>query len=432
MRNLRLISLLAVFALVLAACAPGDGGQPTETGPAATEPGAAGDGAQEACEADEFGCIEIAEGEPIQLGTALSITGDTASLGLDSQYGAQVAADFKSEEGGVLGHEVELVNEDAGCAEAEDGQTAAQALVANETIVAVIGTTCSTTAVPAGPVLGEQGVVLISPSNTAPGLTNPEHEQYAGEFYMRTAHNDKIQGAAMATFVCEELQLSTAATVHDGSPYADQLQQVFAEEFANQCDGELTTDPQAVAPTDTQFSAVLETVAAGSPEFFYYPIFHPAGTLLTQQAREFPGLEETVLAGADGLLVADLLDQAAAEAEGMYLSGPDLAFSGEFYEGEFLPAYTEVSGEEEPTSVFHAHAHDAANMIFDAIEAVGIDEGGTLFIPRTALRDELFATSGFEGITGTLTCDEFGDCADARISVSQVQSGEFVRIWPEE
>ncbi len=39
-------------------------------------------------------------------------------------------------------------------------------------------------------------------------------------------------------------------------------------------------------------------------------------------------------------------------------------------------------------------------------------------------------------MTGTLTCDENGDCADAKISVSEVQEvdGElkFVRIWPEE
>jgi branched-chain amino acid transport system substrate-binding protein len=86
--------------------------------------------------------------------------------------------------------------------------------------------------------------------------------------------------------------------------------------------------------------------------------------------------------------------------------------------------------------VFHAHAYDAYNMIADAIESVAFVEDGTTFIPRTALRDALFATSGYEGVTGTLTCDEFGDCADARISVSEVIEGddglEFSRIWPEE
>jgi len=63
-----------------------------------------------------------------------------------------------------------------------------------------------------------------------------------------------------------------------------------------------------------------------------------------------------------------------------------------------------------------------------------IDEDGTTYIPRTALRDAFFATSDYEGITGTLTCDENGDCADAKISVSEVQDVDgtltFVRIWP--
>ena len=38
-------------------------------------------------------------------------------------------------------------------------------------------------------------------------------------------------------------------------------------------------------------------------------------------------------------------------------------------------------------------------------------------------------TSGYEGVTGTLTCSEFGDCADARIAVSNVVEGEFVPVW---
>ena len=109
--------------------------------------------------------------------------------------------------------------------------------MADPSIVAVIGTSCSRTAVPAMPVLAEAGYTMISPSNTAPSLTDPDNADYGGQFYARTAYNDKVQGAAVAKFACEELQVTTAATIHDGSPYAEQLQQVFADEFAAQCDG---------------------------------------------------------------------------------------------------------------------------------------------------------------------------------------------------
>jgi branched-chain amino acid transport system substrate-binding protein len=425
-KYLRWTAVLAVMLLVLAACGPG--------APASEEPGesaeaSVGVDAAAICAEDPFGCVEVADGDPIVLGTALSITGDTSALGLDSQYGAQVAADFKMDEGGVLGHDIEFVHEDAGCGDAATGQTAAQALVADERLVAVIGTTCSRTAVPAAPVLGQEGIVLISSSNTSPTLTDPDHDEYAGEFYMRTAHNDLVQGAAMATWACEQ-EFATAATIHDGSTYADNLRAVFEEEFASQCGGEIVSQ-QAVAVGDTEFTGVLAPIADAAPDLLYYPIFHPEGTLITQQARDLPALDDTQLAASDGLLgLQDLVDQAGAAAEGMVMSGP--ACAGEEYDNTFRPAYDALSGEENPLSVFHCHAYDAANMIFAAIEEVGIeDDAGTLFIPRQALRDALYATSGFEGLTGTLTCDEFGDCADPAITVSEIQDGAYVVVWPE-
>jgi branched-chain amino acid transport system substrate-binding protein len=329
----------------------------------------------------------------------------------------------------IAGHEVEFNHQDDGCS-AEGGTAAARALLSAENIAAVIGTSCSSAGIPAAEILSAEGIMLVSPSNTAPSLTNPEQHQ---PFYARTAHNDSIQGAAMAQFVCEVLGLETAATIDDGSPYADQLAAVFAQAFPTQCGGTITAE-EAITVGDTDFSGVLGNIAADSPQFLYFPIFVAEGALIAQQAKQTAGLEDTQLAGADGILTPDWLAAAGPAAEGAVLSGPDLDFAGDFYEDEFLPAYTEVSGEDAPISVFHAHAFDAYNMLADAIEEVSFDEDGTTYIPRTALRDAFFATSDYEGITGTLTCDENGDCADAKISVSEVQDVdgtlEFVRIWP--
>jgi branched-chain amino acid transport system substrate-binding protein len=405
------VALLFVLSLVAAACADDDDGG-----------GGDGEGAAATCDADEFGCVEVADGDAIQLGTLLVITGENASLGLDSQYGSQIAVDMYGE---VAGHSVELVNEDDGCSP-EGGTSGARNLVSNESIAAVIGTSCSSSGEPAAQITSEAGVVLISPSNTAPSLTDPATHQ---PFYLRTAHNDKIQGAAMAQFVGEELGLTTAATIHDGSPYAEQLQAVFADTFTGEYGGEITGQ-EAITVGDTDMSGALTSVAAASPEFLYFPVFVAEGGLLAAQGRETGGLEDTLFGGADGMLTTDWIDAAgAANAEGTYLSGPDLAFGGDFYEAEFLPAYEDAYGE--PSSVFHAHSFDATTMVLDAIAEVGIDEDGSLFIPRTALKDALFATADYEGITGTLTCDENGDCnPGATISVSEVVDGGFERIWP--
>jgi branched-chain amino acid transport system substrate-binding protein len=422
-KYMRWSGLLVVLMLVLAACQADTGGS-TEPSADESTPASEGTGGVADCDADEFGCVEVAEGDPIIIGTELVITGANESLGLDSQYGARVANSLRPE---IAGHEVEFNHQDDGCS-AEGGTAAARALVSEENIAGVIGTSCSSAGIPSAEILSAEGILLVSPSNTAPSLTAPEtHEP----FYARTAHNDSIQGLAMASFVCEVLGLTTAATIDDGSPYADQLAAVFAESFPSECDGTITAE-EAITVGDTDFSGVLENIAADSPEFLYFPIFVAEGALITQQARETAGLEDTILAGADGIFTPDWLSAAGDAAEGVVLSGPDLAFSGDFYQDEFLPAYLEISGETETISVFHAHAFDAYNLLADAIEAVAFDEGGTTYIPRTALRDAFFATEGYEGVTGTLTCDENGDCADAKISVSEVQGGEFVRIWPEE
>ncbi len=430
-KQLRWTAIFAVMLLALAACTNTGGTSQSASGSAAASTSASadtGDDPEAVCAADEFGCVEVADGDPIVLGTALVITTADADLGQDSQYGAHVAGDLRNEEGGVRGHMIEWNDQDDQCS-AEGGTTAARALVADPQIAAVIGTSCSGAGVPAAQITSEAGVTMVSPSNTAPSLTDPAtHEP----FYARTAHNDKVQGAAMAQFACEELGVTRAATVHDGSPYAEQLQQVFADEFVAQCGGTITGQ-EAVAPTDTDFRTLLTTIAAGDPELIYYPIFTAGGALMTQQARETAGLEDVDLAGADGMQSQTFLSTVGAAGDGVYTSGPDLAFENEQYQDVFLPAYYELCGCDATLSVFHAHAFDAANIVLNAIDEVALEgSDGTLYIPRTALRDAVFATSNYEGVTGTLTCDENGDCADPKISVSLIGNGAYERIWPED
>src|SRR5918996_633485 len=360
-RFTRIRGAIAMTAMLLigAACAGDDGGG----GEAATCP-----------PEDEFGCVEIASGEPLRIGSILTISGDTASLGLDSQHGIEMALDFRdgtfdATPAQIAGHDVEFQHEDGLCT-AEGGTAAARKLASDPTIAAVIGTSCSSSALGAADaILSDEGIILHSPSNTSPALTDPATRQ---PFYFRTAHNDNIQGAAVAQFAAEELNAQTAATIHDGSPYADGLQQVFCDVFASQHNGECVTQ-EAIQVGDTDFGPLLTDIAADSPDVLFYPIFLPEGGLITQQAREIPGLSNTALAGADGLFTPDLIDSAGEEnANGMFLSAPSLEFSGEFYESEFLPAYEEQFGEQ-PTAAFHAHSFDAANMVFDAIEEVAIE-----------------------------------------------------------
>jgi branched-chain amino acid transport system substrate-binding protein len=425
MRNiLRWSAVSTAMLLVLAACTPAGSGSPGESQAAsasvAADPAAA-------CDALENGCFEVAAGEPLTIASALSITGDTAFLGNDSNFGIDVAL---ADRGDVLGRTVEVKHEDGGCGDAASGQTAAQAIVANPAILGVIGTTCSRTAVTAMQVLGPAHIVMVSPSNTAPGLTNPDHEQYGGEFFFRTAYNDKVQGAAVAKYACEVLKIKTAATIHDGSPYAEQLQQVFKDEFASQCQGTVTSQ-NAIGVGDTDFHPLLTTISAEAPDMVFMPIFDPEGPLVVNQSRDIPGLADTIFFGADGVKDAGFIQAAGDVAEqiGMYFSGPDLNFGGK-YTSDFLPKLLELEGTTEPQAPYHAHAFDAFNILMDAIESahVGDDASGTSFFSKDGIREHFAGLKDYPGLTGTLTCDG-GDCGAKEVSIAQLVSGVYTEVY---
>ncbi len=396
-------ALLLVLVLMLAACT--QGAAPA----AAPEAGSEAAAATGAC-TDPLGCVAVPAGEPIKIAYAMVTSGPNGSLGIDSQRGMEIAvADAGGE---LLGHPLEIVGEDTGCSP-EGGQAAAAKLASDSQIFAVVGTTCSSEARVGAPILSDAGASMISPSNTAPDLTDPEKRSPG---YFRTAHNDKVQGRVAAEFVFNELGLTTAATIHDGSVYAQGLVNAFAENF-KALGGEIVSE-QAVNTGDTDMRPVLTTIASANPAAIYYPIFIAEGAFVTAQAGEVPGLENVVLMGADGVFSPDFVNAAGAAAQGMYLSSPDFSAFGEAYQG-FLQKYQDAYGEP-PLSTYHAHAYDATMLFLSAIGQVAVQDGDTLLIGRQALRDALAATTNFQGLTGNLTCDPNGDCADPKIAVYEI------------
>src|SRR5512136_2435988 len=358
----------------------------------------------------KLGVVKIKPGEPIHIASWMVIAGENASLGTDTRRGVELATEDKGEK--ILGFPIKLSAQDTGCS-AEGGQAAATKLAADPTIVAAIGSNCSSEARPGAPILWKAGIVTVSPSNTAPYLTDPKRgPEYDG--YLRTCHNDKIQGAVAAEFAWKQLKIKRAATVHDGSVYAEQLQAVFAETFKKL--GGTITAQEAVSPSDTDMRPMLTKVATGKPEFIYYPIFIAAGGYITRQVKDIKGLEKIGLMGADGIFSPDFYKAAGETAIGMYHSSPDFSAYAGGYKA-FLDKHMKKYGEK-PIAPFHAHAYDAAMMIFAAIEkAAKKGPDGTLYIGRKALRDALYATKDFKALTGNLTCDKYGDCADPKIGV---------------
>ena len=397
------VALLAVFALLAASCGNDD---------AAPE---VGDGS--------LGVVTVPEGESIQIRSLNAISGPVAFLGLPNQRGVELAiADY----GDIQGFSVDLGTPLDDLCSAEGGQAAAQTIVADEQVIGVIGTSCSGAAVAASPLVTQAGMVMISPSNTSPALTS-DFEGNAGESYnagyYRTAHNDLVQGAAMANFVYSELGISAAAAMHDGDPYTQGLAQAFSNAYEEI--GGTTTGIVGINKGDTDMVPALTELATGSPGALFFPIFPPEGDHVAAQAPTVSGLESTQLLAADGMLVDGFLE--LADSEGMYFSGPDLRFGTNVNQGtgrnadQILDAYEAAYGEL-PTAAFWGHSYDATTLLLDAIAAASWVEDGDLHIDRAGVRQYLNAVSGYNGVTGSLSCDEFGDCASQKITVIFHQS----------
>jgi branched-chain amino acid transport system substrate-binding protein len=420
-RMARLLALVAVLSLVAAGCANDD--EPAADGDA-TDGGTAG---EVDCRTVEFGCVEVGPDEPINMGVAQVISGADRTLGEDQVRAIELGVDyldgqFDQQDGTLLGHPVNLTVEDEGCT-AEGGQAAATALAADASIVAVLGTSCSSAALGvADTIFSEKGILLFSGSNTNPALTTEGTHQ---PFYARTAHNDRIQGAIVAEFALNELGAQSAATIADESPYTQGLTAAFEANF--EAGGGTITGSEQIHSEDTDFTSPLESLNAQGPDVLYFPVFVSACSLIIKQAREI--MPDVDLIVSDGCLSTDTLKNAGDAVEGVYASSPDLtAFEDNpFYSDELVPAYRDAFGEA-PIQVFHAHAFDAFNVLAQAIEQVAIEnEDGSLSIPREALKDAVLATEGYDGVIGTITCTPLGDCAtDVTIGVFQAPG------WPVE
>ena len=406
----RWLAVLLAFGLLAAAC--GD-----EDDEVVDEPSVTDD--------SSLGVVTVEAGDAIQIRSLEALTGDVAFFGLPIDRATQIAVD---DYGPIHGFDVDLGTSLDDLCSNDGGQAAAQQIVADEDVVGVIGTSCSGAAVAAAPLITDAGMVLISGGNTSPALTSDlagtAGQNYSVGYY-RTAHNDLYQGAAMAKFVFVELGISEAAAIHDGDPYTQGLAQAFADAF--EAEGGTVTGFSAVNKDDTDMVPVLTEIAAASPGALFLPLFQPAGDFIADQARAVPGLEDTVLVAADSLLTSHYL--ALPQTVGMYFSGPDTRFGDNRNQstgrtaGDFLAAYEARYGEP-PASTFWAYGYDATTLLLDAIAAASYLDGDTLVVDRQGVRDSLDGVEDYQGLFGTLGCDDFGDCGAARITVVRNIGGE--------
>ncbi len=355
---------------------------------------------------DTLGCVDIQPGKPIKIGVLQSLTGEVASLGTEQVRGIALAVD--AHKGKILGRALVLQTEDDGCSE-EGGANAALKIIADPQTIAILGTTCSASAKTAATAMSEAGLTMISGNNSAPFLTSIGGKT-APDFhpgYFRTAPNEEYSGKAAATFAYQKLAIRKAATINDGDIYTRGLTNGFTQRFKSL--GGAIVLSAAINKGEAQMQPVLAAVESSGAQLLFFPLFQPEGNHLLLQARKNPGLEKTVLMSDGALIQNSFLAEVQDKGKGMYFVGP--SFPKTAAVDDLTQKYVKKFAAPPGTSYFLS-AYDSANLLFRAIEVTAVRAGdGTLHIGRQALRDALYSSTDFPGVTGKLTCDSFGDCA---------------------
>jgi len=261
---------------------------------------------------------------------------------------------------------------------------------------------------------------MVSPSATAAQLTAD-----CGPIFNRVAFNDSKQGEEAVNYIYNVMGIRKIAVMHDTTTYGKALADYVKERWVEM--GGTVTAYEGITPGDTDFRAVLTKIAADKPELIYFGGFFTEAAYIAQQKNEV-GLEDTILFSDDGTMSDAFIEAAGEAAEGTYATSIATEETEKLkeFKARFKEKYGVAVGELGP---FAPNGYDAAAVILHAIDKVAIKGAdGNLYIGRKALADAIRHTKDLELLTGTITCDECGDCAAAQPQFNVVKDGKWVVV----
>ncbi len=364
---------------------------------------------------DVIGCVEIPPGEPLKIGVLQALSGGATVLGTTQLQTIELAIEQRG--GQLFGHSIMLQIEDSECT-SEGGAVVTAKVVSDPQVIGILGPSCSGAATTASKIMSEAGLVMIAGSNSGPSLTSigGEKGQDWQPGYFRTSSNGALMGQAAAMYAFHKLGVTKTATINDGDAYSRGFTNVFGQIFT-ELGGEIVLDA-TINKGEANMHPVLQAVANSGAELLFFPVFQPEGELIVLQAKGVAGLENISKLSITALLTNNFIDTVGEAGLGMYFA--DRATPQTPANAELRSAYASKYGEL-PQHVTYILGYDATNLLLHAIESVAVQNAdGTLYIGRQALRDALYATTDFEGVSGRLNCDEFGDCGVARYSIMRL------------
>ena len=341
-------------------------------------------------------------------------------VGIDSIRGIEIAI---SEFGGaILGHPIELIGYDSEC-QPFAAMRGSQILMQDETILGVIGTSCSVAGLQAAPIISDNHRVMISPSNSSPELTASDTHA-AG--YFRTAPNDLVQIEAAAQYAFNELGVQSLAIVRGATNPYQRLYSIALCEVFTELGGECVLD-KAKDAGSTYVAPIINSLVEANPDVVYFMgTDYQEGAAFLSEARKITDLQDTALFFWETYNHPEFLNLANEDVVGVYVTTTSWEIDREtdIYQ-TFLITHTAEYGED-PVQIYHPYAYDATTLLLMAIAQVAVpSDDGSLMVDPFAVQEALYGKIEFQGLSGFIYCSEFGDCSNtSKGRVYQFTSGD--------
>jgi ABC-type branched-subunit amino acid transport system substrate-binding protein len=349
------------------------------------------------------GCGEE-EAETIKIGCVLELSGELARMGDKMLDGAKMAVEEINDAGGVLGKQVELLEEDGGT-NADQGFERVKKLVEIDGVQVIVGPMITPTSELSMPYAKEHEVPLITMSATGIALS----ELPATDWYFRTCLRDDAQGRLLAEIVMDEGYTKLATIVLDNT-YGKGLETGIVEglEDAGWQGEHVVSIHYDITKKD--YRTELQQIADSNPDVVLAVTYGDDGIIIFKQALEL-GLDDIAWLGCDGNYGSGLFKEpkSAEFMEKAIVAGTRTVGSGEAYE-QFVPQYTQKFGAAPET--YCDTTYDAVWAVAKAIEAAGAYDGDKI---RAALVD-----LEFEGATGPISFNELGDRTSGAFEIWEV------------
>ncbi|MFF1395550.1 branched-chain amino acid ABC transporter substrate-binding protein [Streptomyces sp. NPDC058287] len=358
------------------------------------------------------------------IGVDAPLTGQNSATGLGIQGGVQIAVNDANKNNTVPGvtFKVQALDDKAIPAQ---GQSNATQLVQNEKVLGVVGPLNSGVATQMQQVFATANLVEISPSNTAPELTQGKNWQTSKsrpfKTYFRTATTDALQGGFAADYAYNTLKKRKVFVVDDKQTYGAGLAKLFKAGFTKA--GGKVTGQDHVNTGDTDFSALVTKIKNSKADLVYYGGQYDESEKLTKQLKD--GGAKVPLFGGDGMFSDTYIQTAGKTSEGDLATSVGQPVDSLPSAADFIKKY-KASGLKGDYGTYGGYSYDAATAIIKAIGNV-VKDGKVPSDARTKIVGEVQKTK-FDGIAGPVSFDEYGDTTNKQLTVYQVVDGKWKAV----